>query len=209
MEEGRKCLIAIAGPSGSGKTTIVRSFERDFPTYIESTTGNPYLSDLLAGRSQFNAYANQRWFLDRIGEAVESADRQRCIIMDQDPAAVVDVYSGMFHDEGRINMSEMETLRLQLGEIDEQISQWADGSFVLFLDATPEILFQRAVSRAAGTSVPELSWFQKVRSRFLEEYQETSNVERLDTTNLSISEVWNAALDFVNRKLGISGEAKR
>lgn len=203
----KDCIIAISGPSGSGKTSVVRHLAETFPAYIESTAGNPYLSDLLAGRSQFNAYANQRWFLDRISDAVVNADVHMCFIIDQIPAAVVEVYAALFRDEDRIGEPDMNVLRRELEKIESEISLWAGGCFVLLLDASAEVLYHRAVSRAEGSPVPALAWFDEVRCRFLNVFQEGANVERLDTTNLSISEVRDAAIDFVNRKLGTSGEA--
>src|SRR5882672_1437875 len=93
-QEGSKQfkMMSVCGPSGSGKTTVCRALGNACQVYLEDVHDNPYLQKLLDGGGDFDAAANQQWFLDRIARFIEAA-QDGPIVLDQDPAAIVLAYS--------------------------------------------------------------------------------------------------------------------
>src|SRR5260370_40676097 len=61
-------VLTVCGASGVGKTSVVRALAKTHRAYIETTDGNPHLKGLFERSEDFNAAANQEWFLERICE---------------------------------------------------------------------------------------------------------------------------------------------
>ena len=161
-------ILAIAGPSGSGKTTVARQLAATFCTYTEATEENPYLDKMLRGAADFDATANQQWFLQRIGEFISSAARKEHLVIDQDPAAIVHVYGRLFRDDNLIDNEQFNSLVSTLNDIEALMAQWENERHILLLDAPAEILHHR-VQQARGKGLtPPLQWFANVRHCFLE-----------------------------------------
>jgi deoxyadenosine/deoxycytidine kinase len=170
----RALVVSVCGPSGSGKTTVVNSLSRNYSRFVESTDGNPYLEHVDA-RSKANASANQQWFLSRIGEFIRCAKPERPLVLDQDPAAVVLVYSRMFRDTGLIDDDDYHRLLSDLLKVEETLSQWKTPRTTVFLDAPAKVLRERVLQRSLGAA-PSLKWFATVRRYFLELSAELPNV---------------------------------
>jgi deoxyadenosine/deoxycytidine kinase len=162
----RAAILSVCGPSGVGKSTISRGLARSYPTYIESTDGNPHLYRLLEGRPDFNAAENQKWFLNRIADYVFAADPLRPLVLDQDPAAVVLVYARLFCDAGLMDEAEYGDLFTTLFAIEERLLQWTVPRSVMWLDAPAETLSERVVQRSPASKTPPIAWFADVRRSF-------------------------------------------
>jgi deoxyadenosine/deoxycytidine kinase len=183
--QGEAPLITIAGPSGAGKSTIVTNFSQVYPTFIETTEGNPHLQALLTGGSTFDAAGNQRWFLESIGNAIEHSDPERPLILDQDPGAIVLVYGRMFYDEGLIHETEYTALLKDLIDLEELMRRWKAPRRIACLDAPAEVLRTRVEARWGESRTPESSWFIKVRGYFHEFSLRFPNALLLSTIDLS------------------------
>ena len=180
-------LLTIAGPSGSGKTTVARSLSREYATFIEDVSKNPHLEALRSG-APFDAYANQRWFLDQMGAFLRAARTDVPIVLDQDPAAIVRVYARMFHDEQRISGAQYRTLLLDLLRVESMLTRRNTRRAVVFLDAPAAVLRERAELRG-DASVPPESWFDSVRHYFRELQSRVPAAPVIPTDELSSDEV--------------------
>lgn len=186
VAEGGRTL-SIAGPSGSGKTTVARALSELFPAYIEVVDENPYLAPLLNGSSSFDAFANQTWFLDRLKQFIQGADPHQSLVLDQEPAAIVQVYAEMFLDEGRLTPSEYTQLIARLLRLESKLARWPGRRLVVFLDAPAEVLHERA--RRRGGAAPPLSWFASVRDRFTQLQQRIPGSLTIPTAGLPAESV--------------------
>src|SRR5690242_20129438 len=182
-------ILSICGPSGAGKTTVIKSLADRYPVFIETTNSNPHLEGLLKDSCNFNAAANQRWFLHRIGKHIASANRQLPLILDQDPAAIVLAYSKMFLEEGKIMTSQYTSLVQKLLKIEGTLQDWKCPRTVLFLDAPAEVLHQRVLRRSGKTLTPTLKWFDRVRSHFIQLFTCFPNAINISTERFSQEQV--------------------
>jgi deoxyadenosine/deoxycytidine kinase len=181
--------LSIFGPSGVGKTTTTKLLARNYSVFIETTEGNPHLEGLLTGKADFNAMANQEWFLNRVEKHIAGANPRLPLILDQDPAAIVLAYSRMFLDEGKISEAQYDLLLQRLLKIEEILQAWQSPRMVLFLDAPAEVLHERAL-RCSGTSrTPPLEWFERVRGYFVELFPFFPNVFSVSTADLGPEQV--------------------
>ena len=186
---GHQPLIAICGPSGAGKSTLVADLSTLYPVFSESTVGNPYLTALLEGQGKFDAVANQRWFLAQISAAIASADREMPLVLDQDPAAIVFVYSRMFRDEGLMSESEYASLVEMLIEVEHLMLGWRSPRISVCLDAHQEVLRYRVISRCGNIPTPPLDWFSTIREYFHTLFRRLPNPVYLSTSEFSADEV--------------------
>jgi deoxyadenosine/deoxycytidine kinase len=177
-------VLSICGPSGVGKTTVVSALAEEFPVYLETTEGNPHLTGLLEGRGDFNAAANQEWFLARISEHISHANPNAHLILDQDPAAVVLVYSRMFFEDGKITEARYAALLRRLLEIEEKLQAWVCPRAVLCLDASADVLRKRVVQRGGEPRTPRLLWFDRIRTHFLHLFSHFPGAIRVSTVDL-------------------------
>lgn len=194
-------VFSICGPSGVGKTTVVNKLSDFFSVYVETTDGNPYLEALLKRKADFNAAANQRWFLQCIGRHITQADPKLPLILDQDPAAIVLAYAKMFFEDGKIKQMQYESLLKRLLKIEKTLQDWKCPRTVLFLDASAETLYHRAVRRSGKSLTPPLEWFERVRTYFIQLFTCFPNAVNISTEIFSPEQVAARARALIERKI--------
>lgn len=167
---------------------------------MESTAGNPYLAQLLKGSANFDALANQRWFLHRIAEFINDANSGNPLILDQDPTAIVKVYSRMFRDNGLIDAGGYGKLLAELGEVEETLTRWRTPRTIFFLDAPAEVLYDRVFRRSGNAATPPLEWFATVRSYFLELSAQLSHVISVATADIAPPEICRRVVEVLGSK---------
>ncbi len=95
--------LSLCGPPGSGKTSIARALIEgslgNRAVYLEKFEENPFLGDLQAPDRVFDADQSQRWFLSRMEEFLSHRSEVN-VVLDQDPTAIVAVYSALLRDQG-------------------------------------------------------------------------------------------------------------
>ena len=178
-------ILSLCGPSGVGKTTVVRALSNRYPVFIETTNGNPHLKGLLQGNLDFNAAANQEWFLRRIGRCISRANSRSPLILDQDPAAIVLAYSRIFLEDGKMTETQYASLLERLMKIEEKLKEWRCPRTVLLLDAPADVLRQRVFQRWGKSRTPPLTWFERVRNHFVQLFTCFPNAIVVSTVNLS------------------------
>jgi len=186
---GAAPVLSLCGPSGVGKTTVVLALAKSYPTFIERIRGNPHLNRLLGGRTDFNAAANQTWFLQRIGRHISHASSRSPLILDQDPAAIVLAYSRMFLEDGKMTDAQYASLLERLLKIEEKLQDWRCPRTVLLLDAPANVLRQRILQRCGKSHTPPLRWFERVRSHFVQLFTCFPNAIVISTDKLSSEQV--------------------
>jgi len=196
-DAGSGRVLAICGPSGVGKTTVVAALATSYPAFIETTEGNPYLNGLMEGKSDFNATANQKWFLHRIGDYITHASPRSPLVLDQDPAAIVLSYSRMFHDDGKITEAQYATLLNQLLQIEKTLHGWKSPRTVLFLDAPADVLQRRFLKRQGKSSTPPLEWFDRTRNHFVQLFTRFPNAITISTVQYSPEQIISRARKLV------------
>lgn len=190
LEKNSKRLpvISICGPSGVGKTTIIQTLSKAYPAYVENASENPHLSALLKGSLEFDAAANQRWFLDRISNYIRSAATDKVLILDQDPAAIVFAYANMFLESGKIQTLDYASLQENLLDIEKSLWNWRSPRTVIFLDAPADVLFHRIFNRQGNSLTPAQAWFEEIRIRFRKLSEAFPNKFLISTEHLSLEQ---------------------
>lgn len=194
-------VLSICGPSGVGKTTVAKALADTFEVFIETTKGNPHLEALLRGKADFNAAANQRWFLSRVGRHVAKANPKLPLVLDQDPTAIVLAYAKVFLDDRQMNEAQYEVLLKDLAKIEKMLQKWTSPRVVLFLDAPPTILYHRILRRSGKTKTPPLEWFERVRNQFVQLFPCFSNAFTISTEKYSPEQVTSHARAMIERKI--------
>lgn len=193
-------VLSICGPSGVGKTTTTKLLASDYPVFIETTDGNPHLDRLLKGEANFNAMANQEWFLRRVERHIVIADRSLPLILDQDPAAIVLAYSRMFLDDGKISQREYGLLLQRLLKIEEMVQAWRSPRVCLFLDAPADVLYERNLRNSGKSRTPPLEWFERIRDYFLRLFPCFPNAVSVSTVELAPELVLSRAKALIIRR---------
>jgi deoxyadenosine/deoxycytidine kinase len=165
---GAKPLITLCGPSGSGKTTITAKLLDSSEVYLENTSPNIYHKSLLGEDMAFDAVSSQRWFLEAMSNFISRCNPTRSLILDQDPAAIVLVYSRLFLEDGLFNEKTYEALVDSLIDIENDLRRWRRPRKVICLDAKEEVLRTRAALRLNSEITPSVAWFSRLRLRFNE-----------------------------------------
>src|SRR5687767_14989601 len=110
MDEGG-LAICVSGPSGVGKTTVVKKLAHLGRAYIEDVGQNPHFSVVPGADGPTHGFLSQQWFLERIEEFVVQCSRSEPVVIDQAPAATVEVYARQLLNHKRLRQGEFEILR--------------------------------------------------------------------------------------------------
>ena len=102
-----RTAVVVTGPPGSGKSTLVSSLIKERTTasitaYIEESQKNPFLRGGVV-RNPMNAPQSQEWFLRQYDRSIREIGAERLFVVDQDPRAVVLVYSRRLAAVGSIS----------------------------------------------------------------------------------------------------------
>src|SRR6185503_10805791 len=122
------------------------------------------------------------------------------IILDQDPSAVVLVYSQIFWGDGKMTEMQYASLLERLLQIEETLLRWRCPRTVLCLDAPAEVLHRRVAQRCGESRTPPITWFERVRARLLDIFARFPNALAVSTVDLSPEQVISRARLLVEDK---------
>lgn len=168
---------------------MARGFAPEYMTYVELVDDNPHLNALLSDKAEFNAAANQEWFLEKVYDFTVAANPSEPLVIDQDPAAIVMTYAQMFYDQGLISDLSYTRLVEKLFQVEVRLANWHQPRTVLMLDAPAEVLFERVRARSGPERTPSVEWFENVRSYFARLSQYFPNCVRVPTKDLTADEL--------------------
>lgn len=198
---GNSAILSICGPSGVGKTTVVKTLSENFPAFVETTDGNPHFEALLTRKTEFDAAANQKWFLQRTSQHIAHANPQLPLILDQDPAAIVLAYSRIFLEDDQMTKAQYNSLLERLLKIEGELQNWTSPRTVLFLDAPADVLRHRVLRRWGKSHTPPLKWFDRLRNHFVQLFTCFPNAITASTVELSPEQVISRARALIKRRI--------
>lgn len=164
----RRAFIFVTGLPGSGKTTLVSTLKGGFgdtsKVYLESVSGNVFLpSSAKIGETNFSD--SQEWFLDQYEKVLMSDPGMGPVLVDQDPRAVVLVYSRTFLSLGLITSSQYERHLMRCEEMWRRISVRPFTRLFVLLTAPEAILKNRILKRNHQQSLLAQIW-EPLRENF-------------------------------------------
>lgn len=168
-------------------------------TYLEDASENPYLHSLVSCESDFDAGANQRWFLERVRKFIQGADPSCTLVIDQDPDAIVNVYGKMFHDESRLPPAEYAELLDGLAAIEKILAAWREPRLRIFLDASPELLRERIVRSRGDRQAPSVAWLTRLTGYFKEWGSGVAGFTSIATDRCSVGQVIELVSQRINQ----------
>jgi NTP pyrophosphatase (non-canonical NTP hydrolase)/thymidylate kinase len=175
--------LSLCGPPGSGKTSVARALIEDssgkHAVYLEQFDENPFLGDLQSSESAFDADQSQRWFLSKMEEFVANRSDVK-VVLDQDPTAIVAVYSGLLLDQGRLTRDAMLDHLSRLVEMEAQRAEILAGRRVVLLDAPASVLAQRCIGKFG--SLADEHFLDALRGRFAAVFNQLPNVTIVDAS---------------------------
>jgi len=177
-------IIFLSGPSGVGKTSVLRKLSNLYECYLENSSQNPELKLLLQGSSSFNAYKSQLWFLERINDFIQKS-KAEIVFVDQNPKAIMNVYSKYFLDTEKICTDDYNRLDNYYNQLTKNINDKYSCVIDYYLFADVEILEQRAGQRDSE----KLSWFQEISNNFALLYRNDPSITFVNTNSMSLEEV--------------------
>jgi NTP pyrophosphatase (non-canonical NTP hydrolase)/deoxyadenosine/deoxycytidine kinase len=183
-------VVTVMGAPGAGKTTVARMLASRFPAYVEHADANPHLGGQ-TWPDPASALSSQQWFLTQIADTVMSAARGEPLVVDQDPRAVVRVYSTLMVREGRLCSSDVDQLAQALGPVEDALRNWSAGWWVVLLDAEPDVLAHRVEHRDGAGSVV-LEHIAQLRDAFARFAADLPGLSIVDTEGLKPAEVADA-----------------
>tara|TARA_R110002110_G_scaffold368869_1_gene578714 strand:+ start:2788 stop:3525 length:738 start_codon:yes stop_codon:yes gene_type:complete len=192
----RKVCIVL-GPPGAGKSSVVSALSSEdwlsgSARYLERPESNPYLR-LLPTDAEINFSNSQSWFFRQYEEFWEKNQRAHSIIFDQDPRAVVLVYSRHFLKSGAISAPEYEAQLARCVALWKRISQTSGWVNFVCLWAPRNILLER-IERRQGQAVFEESLMDSALSTFRILFdsihaRNPTNAFEYDVSQMSIEEI--------------------
>src|SRR5260221_4896990 len=121
--------------------------------------------------------------------AIAEADRTQPLLLDQDPAAIVMVYSKMFKDQGLMNDAQYSSLVEYLIEVERMLQAWRIPRICIYLKADECVLRQRVLNREGNLAMPSLNWFLTAKAYFDALMQRLPKVIHIPAARLSAREI--------------------
>lgn len=181
QRSGQSHVLSLCGPPGSGKTSVARQLTTadsgNFDVYVEQFDKNPFLGDIQDRDTAFDADQSQRWFLSKMDGFLGKCSDVN-VVLDQDPTAIVAVYSALLRDQGRLTRDSMIDHLSRLVEMEARRATTLAGRRVVLLDAPAPVLAQRCMSKFG--SLPDERFLDDLRSRFAAIFGQLPNVTILD-----------------------------
>jgi NTP pyrophosphatase (non-canonical NTP hydrolase) len=178
---GEARALSICGPPGSGKTSVARALLEAGTTgrriYVEKFEENPFLGDLQTPQSAFDADQSQQWFLSGIQDFLAGRNDVD-VVFDQDPTAIVAVYSSLLRDQGRLTRDALLEHFTVLVTMEIRNAETLAGRRVILLDAPASLLAERCVAKFR--SAPDEQFLETLRGRFAAIFRQLPNVTYVD-----------------------------
>ena len=144
---------------------MVRRLRDRLPAYVEQPEGNPYLSKLWDDQDHFDARASQYWFLDQRTSFLDHHDASACLVLEQDPSAIVLIYDRLLRDNGLLTTDDhIQLLQSELA-LESVVARWPRRMLIV-LDAEVGVLEQRLADD--GRHALPTSWLERQRTEFAE-----------------------------------------
>jgi NTP pyrophosphatase (non-canonical NTP hydrolase) len=182
-------VVSIIGPPGAGKTSAARFLNRHLlantEVYVEDYARNPHLA--AAKAEQPARDASQRWFMDEYRSFLGVAKPPQ-VVLDQDPSAVVLVYSGQFRDDGQLSDAAYTHHLCELVAFETELESRCEQRSLIHLFAAPAVLAERSRQKDANLPLDQ-EWLAKLAARFRTVYESPNVLKVIDTTHLSQTEV--------------------
>jgi thymidylate kinase/NTP pyrophosphatase (non-canonical NTP hydrolase) len=178
--DGVASTITVSGPPGVGKTTVVTALAPHFASdgvYFEHFENNLFLRPIDGPSLDFDAAKSQLWFLNEMISFVTSSKRSR-LLLDQDPTAIVLVYSQLLLDQGMLSKAEFDDQLATLLELEIDQSLKLAGRTVILLDASPATLAIRGDMK--GGPALSKAFLESTRQRFLSFFAGLPNAVTVD-----------------------------
>lgn len=177
-DRGKQSIISVCGPPGSGKTSIVNALiKKGKFGYLERYRENPYLEDIQEPSITASFEASQRWFLQHIESYIHSCGT-RISYIDQDPTAIVLVYSQLLLDRGQISRGAYLSQLQDLLRLESNYGLKLAARPVALLDAPSDILAERCAGKFGSDASP--AFLEDLRSRFARVFVRLPNVHVID-----------------------------
>lgn len=149
----------ILGPPGAGKTSVVlalssQNWLKARSVYLEDPQANPHLREI-SGRSSAAFSKSQEWFLRQYADFWDGRGCGALTLIDQDPRAVVLVYSRRFLKTGELTYSAYLRHLRECRFLWERIVGTAHRIQFVCLYGTRKILVQRIEGRQASAEFEE------------------------------------------------------
>lgn len=196
--------IAIEGPIGAGKTTVAKMLAEDIGAklILEPVEKNPFLTDFYKDRKK-NAFKTQLFFLLNRYQQQQELKQQNLF----ENLTVCDYAFSKDRIFARINLNEDEQ-NLYDTVYNLLDSKLPKPDIVVYLQADPEVLLQRAKKRGHSFEKPlNLDYLEELTNAYNNYFFQYSDTPLLIVNSNDMDIVENPT-DWENLKKGILGHAK-
>lgn len=192
----RTRVISIIGPPGAGKTSAARFLSchllENTEVYVEDYARNPYFSRAKTEQSALEE--SQRWFMDAFRSFLAAAKPYQ-LVLDQDPSAVVLVYSAQFQADGQLPDASYTDHLCELITFETEFESRCEHRALIHLCANPAVLAERSRQKDPNLQIDQ-EWLAKLAGRFSEMYDSANVLKLIDTTHLSEKQVGETVLSI-------------